>query len=218
MTETVEAPVGGGACEAAPIRESDGAGLSEQSEGAQETERPCAPAHSVLWTLFLCGLVPTGGKPVVLMIPEMVERRRWLTSQQFSEAIAFGYALPGPVLISTVVYLASLLPTRLPMLLCLTVFLLPGAVMLLGMAAFFLDSGRPWWVDGAVRGLGPAAVGMLVSSTWSVFPTALSARLGLATAALAFSGVALFKLELHFVLVPLALLSLFLNRPKEVLA
>jgi chromate transporter len=152
------------------------------------------------------------------MIPEMVTRRRWLTPNHFAEAVAFGYALPGPVVISTVVYLTSFFPTRPPVLLCLMVFLLPGMLAFLGMAAFLLDSGRPWWVDSAIRGLGPAAVGMLISSTWSVFPSVLSARLGLTTAALAFAGVGLLALKTHWVLIPLLVVSLLANRPKETLS
>jgi chromate transporter len=168
---------------------------------------------SILWTFLVCGAIPTGGKPLALMLPEMTERRKWLTPRDFSEAIAFGYALPGPVLISMVVYLAPLIPRRISIAACLTTFLLPGVAILVAMAAFMLDSGRPYWVDGAISGLGPAAVGMLVSSAWPVFGTARDARLGLVTAALAFLGVGILRLDRALVLLPLLLVSLAANRP-----
>jgi len=135
---------------------------------------------------------------------ELVEKKRWMTREQFVEEWAVAQIMPGP----NVVNLSLMIGGRY--------FGLPGAlagvagmlaaplvvVLLLGIA-FGTVSDSPW-AQGALRGMGAVSAGLIAGtgikliSALKTNPMRMPACIALA--ALSFVGVALLRLPLAWVL------------------
>ena len=142
---------------------------------------------------------------------ELVEKKRWMTREQFIEEWAVAQIMPGP----NVVNLSLMIGGRY--------FGLPGAlaglagmltapllVALLLAAAFGTVSDAPW-AQGALRGMGAVSAG-LIAGTGIKLISALQTNpmrmpVCIALAALSFVGVALLRLPLAWVLLGTGLLG-----------
>jgi chromate transporter len=53
----------------------------------------------IFWAFFVAGILGYGGGPasIPLIEKEVVDRYEWLTVREFSEVLALGNALPGPI-------------------------------------------------------------------------------------------------------------------------
>ncbi len=53
----------------------------------------------VLWVFFITNILGYGGGPAIIPLiqTEVVENYKWMTTQEFNEALAMANALPGPI-------------------------------------------------------------------------------------------------------------------------
>ena len=149
---------------------------------------------------------------------ELVERKRWLTREEFIEDWAVAQIMPGP----NVVNLSMMIGSRY--------FGLPGALTALaGMLTFplvvvlcmalayshFADNPQ---VAGALRGMGAVAAGLIIATGIKLISALERHPLGkpacLLLAALCFGAVALMHLPLLYVLAGLGLLACVLTWKK----
>jgi chromate transporter len=119
------------------------------------------------------GCIGFGGPPahIALLRALCVEQRRWLSAQEFEDAIAATNLLPGPASTQLAIFCAWRLRGPLGALVGGACFIVPGLVLILALSAVFLGSRPPLWIKGAAAGAGAA-----------VPAVALSAALGLAPA------------------------------------
>ena len=106
------------------------------------------------------GCIGFGGPPThIKLLRELcVERRGWLHAQEFEDAIAACNLLPGPASTQLAIFCAWRLRGRLGAVVGGVAFIVPGLIVILGLAALFLSTSPPLWVLGARAGAG-AAVG-----------------------------------------------------------
>jgi chromate transporter len=143
---------------------------------------------------------------------ELVERRRWLSREDFVEMLAVAQVLPGP----NVVNLALMFGDRY--------FGLRGAVaalagmlgvplvIVLVLAAGYAELARFAVVSGALRGMGAVAAGLIISTAIKLMATLRTNRLGpllaVAFAALTFVAIGLLRWPLVWVLAGLGSLAI----------
>src|SRR5512136_2742575 len=77
---------------------------------ASDVPPPSAPANffSLLWTFFVISAVTIGGG--YAMIPVMaarLARRRWMDESSFYDLFALGQAVPGPLALTTAVFVGQ---------------------------------------------------------------------------------------------------------------
>ncbi|MGD0452024.1 MAG: chromate efflux transporter [Solirubrobacteraceae bacterium] len=110
------------------------------------------------------GCIGFGGPPahVALLRELCVQRRRWLTSEQFERAIAATNLLPGPASTQLAIYCAWRLRGYRGALLGGLSFILPGLVAIIALAALFLSGSPPSWLRGAGMGAGAAVAAVAV--------------------------------------------------------
>jgi chromate transporter len=103
------------------------------------------------------GTIGFGGPPahVALLRELCVQRRAWMTDEQFERALAAANMLPGPASTQLSIYCAWRLRGARGAFVGGLAFILPGLVLILGLAALFLSS-PPAWVRGAGMGAGAA--------------------------------------------------------------
>ena len=101
---------------------------------------------------------------------ELVERRGWLTQEEFLELLSLGQVLPGPNIVNMAMMIGQRfhgLPgayTALAGLMCA-----PLVIVLL-LAATFGQIGHIPWVAGALRGMGIVAAGLVLSLAVKLAP------------------------------------------------
>ncbi len=169
--------------------------------------RPDSPAQ-LFWVCTGISMQGFGGV-VAIVQRELVERRRWLTPSEFAEDWAVAQTLPG----ANVVNLCMMLGSRYHGLrgACAAVagMLLFPAVLLVGLAVLYGSVSEAPRVQGALRGVGAVAAGLIAATALKMAPTLrrnpLGPWLGGAIAALAFVGVALLRIPLGWVLLTLGL-------------
>lgn len=147
------------------------------------------------------------GGVVAVVQRELVERKRWLTREQFVEDWAVAQVLPGP----NVVNLSMMIGDRY--------FGLRGAAAALGgmlcfplvvvllLAALFAGVADLPAAQGALRGMGAVAAGLIVAAGLRLMSALQTNVMGLpvcaALAATTFAGVAMLRLPLAWVLLGL---------------
>ena len=109
---------------------------------------------------------------------ELVERKRWLSRQQFVEMLSLSQVLPGP----NVVNLALMLGDRFfgwrGALSALAGMLLVPLVIVLVLTAAYAELSGIEVVAGALRGMGAVAAGLVIATPFKLIGTLPTNRLG----------------------------------------
>jgi chromate transporter len=118
------------------------------------------------------GCIGFGGPPthVALLRDLCVRRRSWLTEEDFEDAVAACNLLPGPASTQLAVYCAWRLRGRVGALVGGAAFILPGLVLIIGLAAVFLAGSPPRWILGAGAGAGAAVAAVAVRAGATLVP------------------------------------------------
>ena len=116
------------------------------------------------------GCIGFGGPPThIKLLRELcVERRGWLHAQEFEDAIAACNLLPGPASTQLAIFCAWRLRGRLGAVVGGVAFIVPGLIVILGLAALFLSTSPPLWVLGARAGAGAAVPAVAVHAGTSL--------------------------------------------------
>ncbi|WP_109564832.1 chromate efflux transporter [Jannaschia seohaensis] len=144
------------------------------------------------------GLLSFGGPAaqIGLMHSELVERRQWLDEDGFLRGLGFCTLLPGPEAMQLATYAGWRLRGTAGGLLAGLLFVLPGAVVMMALAALYLSFGRLPLVEAAFLGVKAAALAIVAGALWKLREKALKGRLPLTVATLAF--LALYVLDVPF--------------------
>jgi chromate transporter len=150
------------------------------------TSRPIAPTSTeedvsnpslkefLLYFLHL-GTLGFGG-PIALaghMQKDLVEERKWVTSQDYSEGLAFSQLSPGPLAAQLAMYLGWVRAGTLGATLTGAVFVLPSFLMVLALAAVYVHYGQLAWIQGVFYGIGAAVIAIIVRSAYKLILSTL---------------------------------------------
>jgi chromate transporter len=155
------------------------------------------PLSTVLREWGRLGLIGFGGPPahVALLRELCVERRNWLSAQEFEDANAACQLLPGPASTQLAIYCAGRTAGPLGAVLGGLAFILPGLAMIVVVAAVALSSSPPDWLRGVGAGAGAAVVAVIVAAGLDLARASLAGRSGGARAwALVYMGAGLVEL------------------------
>ena len=147
------------------------------------------------------GLLSFGGPAaqISLMHDELVERRRWLSEDQFLGALSFCMLLPGPEAMQLATYAGWRLRGIAGGLLAGLLFVLPGALVILALALAYARFADLDWVQAAFLGIKAAVVIIVLKALWKLARKALKGAAHWILAGLAF--VAMYAGSVPFPLV-----------------
>jgi len=117
----------------------------------------------VLYFLRL-GTLGFGG-PIALagaMQRDLVEQRRWLSKQDYSEGLALAQLAPGPLAAQLAIYLGWVRGGVLGASLVGVAFVLPSFLMVLVLASLYVRFGGIPWLQAAFYGIGAAVIALIV--------------------------------------------------------
>lgn len=134
-----------------------------------------------MWHLFIAflraGIFGYGGGPgsIPLIRKEVVDTYRWLTDEQFAEALAFGNALPGPIATKLASYVGFQVGGPLGALMALAGMVAPtalGMILLYSLFTTYKDEPRLQSMLSVVK---PIVVVLLLQVTLDIARTAFPA-------------------------------------------
>jgi chromate transporter len=130
------------------------------------------PLAEIVKQWLRLGCIGFGGPPahIALLRKLVVVDREWLPEQEFEDGIAAVNLLPGPASTQLAIYCAWRLRGAVGALLGGACFILPGLVVILGLASVFLAQRPPGWIAGAALGAGAAVPAVAVAAAVSLVP------------------------------------------------
>jgi chromate transporter len=118
------------------------------------------------------GCVGFGGPPahIALLRQLCVERRRWIADRDFEDALAACNLLPGPASTQMAIYCGWRVRGPRGALVGGLAFIVPGLLLILGLAAIFLAAAPPTWIVGAGAGAGAAVAAVALQAGSGLLP------------------------------------------------
>src|SRR6056297_771359 len=174
------------------------------------SQKPCAnpegryhplmqPSYGDLFRVFgRIGLLSFGGPAaqIALMHTELVDRHKWLKENQFLGALSFCMLLPGPEAMQLATYAGWRLRGTLGGLIAGALFVLPGALVILGLAMGYAAYGQVPVIQALFVGIKATVVVIVLQALLSLSRRALKTWDSWALAVLGF--IAMFFLSIPF--------------------
>jgi chromate transporter len=158
---------------------------------------------ALFWAFTFLALQGFGGVVAVVQ-RELVDKKRWLTAEQFVEDWAVAQVLPGPNVVNLSLMIGDRYFGLRGGLVALAGMLTFPLLIVLILAALFAGVSDSVPVQGALRGMGAVAAGMIAATGLRLFSALKQNVLGVLTcwslAAITFIAVAFFRLPLILVL------------------
>jgi chromate transporter len=159
------------------------------------------------------------GGPIALagyMQRDLVERRRWITSEDFQQGLALAQLAPGPLAAQLAIYLGWVCARLLGATLVAIAFIVPSFVMVLGLAALYVHFGGLPWMQGVFYGVGAAVIAIIARSAWKLGKATLGKRWLLWGVALANGAVvAITENEIVWLFLASGIVVLIAEHPRE---
>lgn len=150
------------------------------------------------------GFLSFGGPAgqIALMHRELVDERAWVNEEQYLHALNFCHLLPGPEAQQLATWIGWKLHGLRGGLAAGLLFVIPGAVVILGLSMLYAFAAKLGWFAAIFLGIKAAVLALVVQALLRIAGRALNTPLKRGLAVLAF--IALFFFDLPFPLVVLA--------------
>jgi chromate transporter len=147
------------------------------------------------------GFISFGGPAgqISIMHHDLVEKKRWISETRFLHALNYCMVLPGPEAQQLATYIGWLMHRTWGGIVAGVLFVLPSFFILTGLAWVYMAYGSVPAVAGALYGIKPAVVAIVLFAAYRIGSRALKNQVMWTIAALAF--IAIFVLNLPFPLI-----------------
>ena len=181
---------------------------------AQEITQKAVPLLDLFLQFFIVGAVSFGGGIIAYERILLVEKRKWLTADEFMAYLAISQTMPGLNSVNLAVITGDYLRGIMGSIVALLGLILPGSaiVLLLGFVYTALT-------DHAITvllltGIAAGATGLLAAVTYRIGDDHWKKPISLILITVTFVLMSIVKLPLLEVLAIMAPISLFIYRPK----
>jgi chromate transporter len=140
--------------------------VSASPPGAEASGRQAASLRDLLLYFLRLGTFGFGG-PIALtgyMQRDLVERRGWVSAQDYKEGLTLAQLAPGPLAAQLAIYLGWAHAGILGATVVGLAFVGPSLVMVLALAAVYVRFGGLPWMQGAFYGIGAAVIAIIAQS------------------------------------------------------
>ena len=157
------------------------------------------------------GFISFGGPAgqIAIMHRVLVDEKRWIDERRFLHALNFSVLLPGPEATKLAAYIGWVLHGTRGGLAAGILFVLPGALVMLGLSVLYaLGRGIPA-VEGALYGIKAAVLVIVVEALVRIGGRALKTRFLIGIAAAAFIGIFFFAIPFPLIILAAAIAGYF---------
>ncbi|MBF0557654.1 MAG: chromate transporter [Nitrospirae bacterium] len=124
---------------------------------------------------------------------ELVEKRGWLTSEEFIDGVAIGQMTPGPPIVNTGICTGYKLKKIWGAVTAVTGMAFTGTVLAIILAVFYVKTKDSHLLQSVMKGAGAAVVGLLLSVIYKMAVRTIKDYKSFMFAISAFLALALFK-------------------------
>lgn len=127
------------------------------------------------WQIFLAffrvGMLGYGGGPssIPLVHKEVVEKYKWMNEDEFSDVLALGNTLPGPIATKMAGYIGYRVSGVLGMINAVLATIIPTIILMIVLLTFLASFKDQPWVIGMTKAVVPVVGVMLATLTWDFF-------------------------------------------------
>jgi chromate transporter len=169
---------------------------------------------NIFLVFFKIGTFSFGG--VYSMIPfferELVEKRKWLTNDEFMEALAIGQMTPGPPIVNTGISIGYKLHGLKGVLVTTIGQAFTGTVLAILLAAFYLHMKENPLLQSIMKGVAAAVVGLLGSIVYKMAGKLITEYRNALLALAAFLALDIFKVNPIIIILAAGVLGLLVYR------
>jgi chromate transporter len=160
---------------------------------------------------FKIGCLSFGGPAgqIALMHKVVVDEKKWLDEPRFLHALNFSMLLPGPEATELATYAGWLLHGVRGGLAAGILFVVPGALVMLGLTLLYVYGRGLGPVDGALFGIKAAVLVIVVEALIRISRRSLKSQLLVALAALAFIAIFFFAVPFPLIVISAAAAGFF---------
>ncbi len=147
---------------------------------SQHETIPCTLREFLGYFLYL-GTFGFGG-PIALagyMQRDLVERRRWISKEDYLDGLALAQLAPGPLAAQLAIYLGYVRAGILGATGVSLAFILPSFLMVLGISWLYVHFGGLAWMQALFYGIGAAVIGIIVKAAYKLIKLTLEQDLRL---------------------------------------
>jgi len=179
------------------------------------TEQSAQPTFGEAFKVWLTiGCVNFGGPAaqIALMHRVVVDEKRWVEEARFLHALNFCMLLPGPEAQKLATYLGWLLHGVRGGLAAGILFIVPGAIVMLGLSLLYAVGRGVPLIDGALFGIKAAVLVIVIEALTRIGKRALKTSVLLGLAAAAFVGIFFLALPFPLIIAVAALIGYLIAR------
>ncbi|HLK56611.1 MAG TPA: chromate efflux transporter [Chthonomonadaceae bacterium] len=157
------------------------------------THRASLPELALLFLRL--GFTAFGGPAahIAMMQQEVVEKREWLTKEEFLDLLGASNLIPGPSSTELAIHIGFRQARWMGLLLAGTCFILPAFLLVMGIAWAYVRFGHLPQAAGVLYGVKPVVIAIVVQALWNLGRTALKSRflagVGIVATGVAFGGI-----------------------------
>jgi len=172
-------------------------------------DKPSPSLREAFKVWLSIGLLSFGGPAaqIALIHREVVDKRRWLGESQFLNALNFCMLLPGPEAMQLVTYMGWRLNGFVGGLMAGLSFVLPGALVILALAALYITLGDVAIVDALFLGVKATVVVIVIQALLRVAKKALISFAHQVIAVVAFVGLFFLSIPYPLIIVGAAIVG-----------
>jgi chromate transporter len=138
------------------------------------------------------GLISFGGQ-IALMHEEIVDKHKWVPEEEYLQALNLCHLLPGPEAQQLAAWIGWRLHGTLGGLIAGLLFVIPGALVMLGLSALYVLAWEVSWLAGMFLGIKAAVLAIVAQALIRIAGRALNTRAKQAIAVLSFVLLFLFN-------------------------
>ncbi len=169
----------------------------------------------IFWYFLKLGWLAFGGPigQIGLMHLEVVERRKWISEDEFVRALNFCHLLPGPEATQLAIYVGYKKAGYWAGILAGVLFILPGYITLSALAWIYVHFGKTPQVLGGLWGFRPVGLALLLAALVRISRAALKGPFPVALAIAAFLAFYFARLPFPVVLLGCGIAFIAWQRP-----
>ena len=171
---------------------------------------PKMPTLSEAFRFWLkLGFISFGGPAgqIAIMRQELVERHRWISEKRFLHALNYCMLLPGPEAQQLATYIGWLMHRTWGGLIAGGLFVLPGAIIMMGLAWGYLTFGQTSIMQAVLWGIKPAVVALVLFAVYRISSKSLNHGVWWVLAVAAFVAVSFLHIGFPWVVAIAALVG-----------
>jgi chromate transporter len=154
-----------------------------------------------------------GGHSMIPLIQvEVVDNYKWLTIEEFVEALAMANSLPGPITTKMSVFTGYKIAGMTGAVASIVGLVLPSMVLMLVLASLYLKYKELPAVKGSLKAVRPVVIALLALVVCNIFPSSVNSWHTALIAVVAFLVVAFLKVHPAVVIAAAALIGITFYR------